>query len=71
VCANKVVAWVLYSSHLPNIRRISIGQYASAQKFIQLEGLAGATPWRFESSLPHQQLTAIRRCEMCGAVPLA
>ena len=21
----------------------------------QLEGLAGATPWRFESSLPHQQ----------------
>jgi hypothetical protein len=25
----------------------------------QLEGLAGATPWRFESSLPHQQLAAI------------
>src|SRR6476646_3849755 len=25
----------------------------------QLEGLAWATPWRFESSLPHQQLTGI------------
>jgi hypothetical protein len=24
----------------------------------QLEGLAGATPWRFESSLPHQPLIA-------------
>src|SRR6476619_7548027 len=27
----------------------------------QLEGLAGATPWRFESSLPHQQLTGLMR----------
>jgi protein translocase SecG subunit len=25
----------------------------------QLEGLAGATPWRFESSLPHQPSSSI------------
>src|SRR6185436_2677166 len=26
----------------------------------QLEGLAGATPWRFESSLPHQPVNATK-----------
>ncbi len=54
ICANKVVAGVRCSTLLPNIRPQDTRQFASAQQINQLEGLAVAIPWGFESPLPHQ-----------------
>ena len=54
ICANKVVAGVRCSTLLPTIRPQSTRQFASAQQIDQLEGLAVAIPWGFESPLPHQ-----------------
>ena len=48
-CANKVVAGVRFSARLPEIRQVSTRQLASAQQIDQLEGLAVAIPWGFES----------------------
>jgi hypothetical protein len=53
ICANKVVAGVRVSTPLPNIRQQDTRQFASAQQIDQLEGLAVARPWGFESPLPH------------------
>jgi hypothetical protein len=58
--ANKVVAGVRCAADLPNIHPQDVRQSASTYQFTQLEGLAGATPWRFESSLP-QTFAALRR----------
>ena len=52
-CANKVVACVRLSTLLPNIRSQDARQFISAQQIDQLEGLAVAIPWGFESPLPH------------------
>jgi len=41
------------STLLPNIRQQDARQFASAQQINQLEGLAVAIPWGFESPLPH------------------
>ena len=38
----------------PNIRSQNTHQFAAAQQITQLEGLAVAIPWGFESPLPHQ-----------------
>ena len=51
MCANKVVAGVRWSALLPNIRSEDTRQFASAQQIKQLEGLAVAIPWGFESPL--------------------
>ena len=53
ICANKVVAGVRSSTLLLNIRPQDTRQFTSAQRFDQLEGLAVAIPWGFESPLPH------------------
>jgi len=56
ICANKVVACVRLSTLLPTIRLQDTRQFTSAQQINQLEGLAVAIPWGFESPLPHQLL---------------
>jgi hypothetical protein len=53
ICANKVVACVRLSTLLPTIRLQDTRQFTSAQQINQLEGLAVAIPWGFESPLPH------------------
>src|SRR5512138_3065806 len=53
ICANKVVACVRCSTLLPTIRLQDTRQFTSAQQISQLEGLAVAIPWGFESPLPH------------------
>ena len=59
ICANKVVAGVRCSTLLPNIRPQETRQFASAQQIDQLEGLAVAIPWGFESPLPHHQIEPV------------
>src|SRR5687767_15847649 len=54
ICANKVVACLRCSTPLLTIRPQDARQFTSAQHFDQLEGLAVAIPWGFESPLPHQ-----------------
>ena len=54
MCANKVVAGARIRSLLPSVHLASTRQITSACDFPKLEVLAGAIPWRFESSLPHQ-----------------
>jgi len=62
---------VRYSTLLPNIRPQGARQFTSAQQIRQLEGLAVAIPWGFESpfrtirfglgfrrGLPHEGLSA-------------
>ena len=44
-----------------NIRPQDTRQFASAQQIDQLEGLAVAIPWGFESPLPHQLQIQQRR----------
>ena len=53
ICANKIVACVRCSTLLPTIRPQDTRQFASAQQINQLEGLAVARSWGFESPLPH------------------
>lgn len=48
-CAKKVEAGVCSRALLRNIRRVDARQFESAQEFDQLEGLAVARPWEFES----------------------
>jgi hypothetical protein len=50
ICANKVVAGVRWSRLQFRIRPQDTRQCASAQQINQLEGLAVAIPWGFESS---------------------
>jgi hypothetical protein len=49
MCANKVVACGRCSTLLTTIRPQNARQSAPAQQIIQLEGLAVAIPWGFES----------------------
>ena len=42
------------STLLPTIHPQSTRQFASAQQIVQLEGLAVAISWGFESPFPHQ-----------------
>ena len=56
MCANKVGTGVRCSALLPNIRSEGTCQFASAQQINQLEGLAVAIPWGFESPLPHHSV---------------
>ena len=58
MCAKEVVAGVRCRTLLPNVRPQDTRQFTSAQHFHQLEGLAIAIPWGFESPLPHQTLLA-------------
>ena len=51
---NKVVAGVCVSTLLLKIRLQDARQFTSEQVFNQLEGLALARAWGFESPLPHQ-----------------
>ena len=53
ICANKVVACVRSSTLLTDFRPQDTRQFASAQQINQLEGLAVARSWGFESPLPH------------------
>ena len=53
MCANKVVACVSCGTLLPSIRAQDARRFAAAQQINQLEGLAVAIPWGFESPLPH------------------
>jgi len=53
ICANKVGACVRLSTLLLNIRPWDARQFTCAQQILQLEGLAVAIPWGFESPLPH------------------
>jgi hypothetical protein len=53
ICANKIGTGVRVSTLLLNIRPVNMRQFASAREFDQLEGLAVAIPWGFESPLPH------------------
>src|SRR5262245_9448017 len=53
----KFVAGVRYATLLPEIRPHDTRQFASPRDFHQLEGLAVARPWGFESPLPHQPLS--------------
>ena len=69
--ANKVVAGVRCAADLPNIHPQHVRQSASTHQFTQLEGLAIARSWRFESSLPHQPspFSRSRQCRqatVCG-----
>jgi hypothetical protein len=48
-CANKVVVCVRLSTLLLNIRPLDTRQVTSEQQINQLEGLAVAIPWGFES----------------------
>ena len=50
---NKVVACVRCHPLLPTIRPQDARQSIPAQQISQLEGLAVAIPWGFESPLPH------------------
>ena len=59
ICANKVVAGVRSSTHLLNIRSWNPRQFATAQQICQLEGLAVAIPWGFESPLPTTFLNSV------------
>ena len=65
ICANKIGTGVRCSALLPNIRSEGTRQFASAQQINQLEGLAVAIPWGFESPLPHHliRLRLIRGAE--------
>ena len=56
ICANKVVACLRCSTPLLTIRPQDARQFTSAQHFDQLEGLAVAIPWGFESPLPHHSI---------------
>ena len=49
MCANKVVAGVRSSALLLDARSQDTCGFASAQQIIQLEGLAVAISWGFES----------------------
>jgi hypothetical protein len=49
ICANRVVAGARCSTRLPNIRPQDVRQFTSSQQIGQLEGLAVAIPWGFES----------------------
>ena len=51
MCAKKVVTGVRSSTLLPNIRTQDTRQCTSAQQINQLEGLAVARSWGFESPL--------------------
>jgi len=53
MCANRIVAGARCSSVLLRNRPEDSYQFASAQHFHQLEGLAIAISWGFESPLPH------------------
>jgi hypothetical protein len=52
ICANKVNACVRLSTLLRNIRPQDTLQFTRGRDFNQLEGLAVAIPWGFESPLP-------------------
>ena len=56
ICANKVVACVRLSTLLRNIRPQDTLQFTRARDFNQLDGLAVAIPWGFESPLPHHSI---------------
>ena len=57
MCAKKVVACARSSAVLSNTRPVDTRQFRSVHDFHQIEVLAVAIPWGFESPLPHQQLT--------------
>ena len=66
ICANKVVACLGWSTLLPTIRLQDTREFTSAQQIDQLEGLAVAIPWGFESPLPHHSTrlpARLRRAE--------
>jgi hypothetical protein len=68
ICANRVVACVRHSTLLLNIGPQDTCQFTSAPQINQLEGLAVAIPWGFESPLPHQpSLTRCNRERMIKA----
>jgi hypothetical protein len=58
------------STLLPTIRLQDTRQFTSAQQINQLEGLAVAIPWGFESPLPHftrsRSLNAAGRLQALG-----
>ena len=64
MCAKQVVAGVRSSTLLLNIGQQDARQFASAQQINQLEGLAVAIPWGFESPLPHQTSLAWHASEL-------
>ena len=53
ICAKEVVAGACACTRLRTNRQRSPNLSSCDYVFRKLEGLAGATPWRFESSLPH------------------
>src|SRR6185503_12100181 len=66
ICANRVGACVRLSTLLRNIRPQDTLQFTRARDFNQLEGLAVAIPWGFESPLPHHSTrlpARLRRAE--------
>jgi hypothetical protein len=60
LCANKVGAEVCSSTLVPKIRQQDSREIASVHDFNQLEGLAVAIPWGFESPLPHHSTRLFR-----------
>ena len=54
ICANKVVAGARFSPLPFKVRLTHARQLTSAHQIRQLEGLAVAISWGFESPLPHQ-----------------
>jgi len=59
MCANKVVERVRSSALVPNIRPMDARQFGHAHDFDQLEGLAAARSWGFESPLPHHHIEPV------------
>jgi len=62
-----------FSTLLFNIRPQNAGQITSVRDFVQLDGLAIAISWGFESPLPHQKRErpgAIRAFFHFAALPL-
>ena len=53
MCANEVVAGVRVSAYLPIICPQDTHLIAAAHQVHQVEGLAVAIRWGFESPLPH------------------
>ena len=66
ICANKVVAGGRFSTLVLNIRPQDTRQFTSAQRFDQLEGLAVAIPWGFESPPSAPLDSALRASLVAG-----
>jgi hypothetical protein len=61
ICANEVVAGVCSRALLRNIRQVDARQFGCAHEFDQLEGLAVARSWGFESPSAFHSLTRSMR----------